>query len=166
MTLMTGWLFGVCYAGWQLTTSFAGKRLCREKLTFQPTTLLRKWPRHTRSTIASFWNIDRRHSLNASSAMPVTIAPSAGQPFRQTAEDLNYRFLRSQPCVIGPGSLRKARPSGATPPYHVTRHLEHQEQLRPTRPQLAQAPCDEIKQSRLRPTLLAGFEVTTEAYAG
>ena len=32
--------------------------------------------------------------------------PSIGQ----TAEGLDYRFLRSQPRVIGPGSLRKARP--------------------------------------------------------
>jgi hypothetical protein len=36
--------------------------------------------------------------------------PSDGQPFGQTAEGLDYRFLRSQPRVIGPGSLRKARP--------------------------------------------------------
>ncbi len=36
--------------------------------------------------------------------------PSAGKPIRQTAEGLDYRFLRSQPRVIGPGSLRKARP--------------------------------------------------------
>ena len=36
--------------------------------------------------------------------------PSAGQPIRQTTEGLDYRFLRSQPRVIGPGSLRKARP--------------------------------------------------------
>ena len=36
--------------------------------------------------------------------------PSAGQPVGQTAEGLDYRFLRSQPRVIGPGSLRKARP--------------------------------------------------------
>jgi hypothetical protein len=36
--------------------------------------------------------------------------PSAGQPSRLTAEGLGYRFLRSQPRVIGPGSLRKARP--------------------------------------------------------
>jgi hypothetical protein len=36
--------------------------------------------------------------------------PSAGQPIRPTAEGLDYRFLRSQPRVIGPGSLRKARP--------------------------------------------------------
>jgi hypothetical protein len=36
--------------------------------------------------------------------------PSVGQPIRQTAEGLDYRFLRSQPRVIGPGSLRKARP--------------------------------------------------------
>ena len=36
--------------------------------------------------------------------------PSAGQPIRPTAEGLDHRFLRSQPRVIGPGSLRKARP--------------------------------------------------------
>ena len=36
--------------------------------------------------------------------------PSDGQPIRQTAEGLDHRFLRSQPRVIGPGSLRKARP--------------------------------------------------------
>jgi hypothetical protein len=36
--------------------------------------------------------------------------PSAGQLIRQTAEGLDHRFLRSQPRVIGPGSLRRARP--------------------------------------------------------
>ena len=36
--------------------------------------------------------------------------PSDGQLFSQTAEGLDYRFLRSQPRVIGPGSHRKARP--------------------------------------------------------
>jgi hypothetical protein len=36
--------------------------------------------------------------------------PSAGQPIGPTAEGLDYRFLWSQPRVIGPGSLRKARP--------------------------------------------------------
>src|SRR5580692_3092404 len=36
--------------------------------------------------------------------------PSAGRPISQTAEGLDYRFLRSQPRVIGPGSLRRARP--------------------------------------------------------
>jgi hypothetical protein len=36
--------------------------------------------------------------------------PSGSQPTGQTAEGLDYRFLRSQPRVIGPGSLRKARP--------------------------------------------------------
>jgi hypothetical protein len=36
--------------------------------------------------------------------------PSVGQPIGPTAEGLDYRFLRSQPRVIGPGSLRKARP--------------------------------------------------------
>jgi hypothetical protein len=36
--------------------------------------------------------------------------PSDGQLLSQTAEGLDYRFLRSQPRVIGPGSLRRARP--------------------------------------------------------
>ena len=36
--------------------------------------------------------------------------PSGSQPIGQTTEGLDYRFLRSQPRVIGPGSLRKARP--------------------------------------------------------
>ena len=36
--------------------------------------------------------------------------PSGSLPAGQTAEGLDYRFLRSQPRVIGPGSLRKARP--------------------------------------------------------
>src|ERR1700679_1574201 len=36
--------------------------------------------------------------------------PSDSQPIGLTAEGLDYRFLRSQPRVIGHGSLRKARP--------------------------------------------------------
>jgi hypothetical protein len=36
--------------------------------------------------------------------------PSAIQPVGPTAEGLDYRFLRSQPRVLGLGSLRKARP--------------------------------------------------------
>ena len=36
--------------------------------------------------------------------------PSAVQLESQTAEGLNRRFLRSQPRVLGPESLRKARP--------------------------------------------------------
>ena len=36
--------------------------------------------------------------------------PSDGQLLSHTAEGLDYRFLRSQPRVIGPGSLCKARP--------------------------------------------------------
>ena len=36
--------------------------------------------------------------------------PSDSQPIGPTAEGLDYRFLRSQPRVIGPGSLRRARP--------------------------------------------------------
>jgi hypothetical protein len=36
--------------------------------------------------------------------------PSDSQPIGPTAEGLDHRFLRSQPRVIGHGSLRKARP--------------------------------------------------------
>ena len=36
--------------------------------------------------------------------------PSTIQLLSQTAEGLDRRFLRSQPRVLGPGSLRKARP--------------------------------------------------------
>src|SRR5271155_6249709 len=36
--------------------------------------------------------------------------PSAGRPVREAAEGLDYRFLRSQPRVIGLGLLRRARP--------------------------------------------------------
>jgi hypothetical protein len=47
--------------------------------------------------------------------------PSDGQLLSQTAEGLDYRFLRSQPRVIGLGSLRKARPRRSV--YHrITRH--------------------------------------------
>ena len=42
--------------------------------------------------------------------LATTTKPSASQPMGPTAEGLDYRFLRSQPRVIGPGSLRKARP--------------------------------------------------------
>ena len=48
--------------------------------------------------------------------------PSAGQPIGQTAEGLDYRFLRSQPRVIGPGSLRKARPRQSE--YNHNTHKE------------------------------------------
>ena len=51
--------------------------------------------------------------------------PSAGQPIGQTAEGLDYRFLRSQPRVIGPGPLRKARPRRSD--YN---HNTHQESLK------------------------------------
>ena len=47
--------------------------------------------------------------------------PSASQPIGQTAEGLDYRFLRSQPRVIGPGSLRKARPRRSN--SNLTTHL-------------------------------------------
>ena len=44
--------------------------------------------------------------------------PSTAQHASQAAEGLNRRFLRSQPRVIGPGSLRKARPRRSD--YHRT----------------------------------------------
>ena len=46
--------------------------------------------------------------------------PSGSLPIGQTAEGLDYRFLRSQPRVIGPGSLRKARPRRSE--YNLTTH--------------------------------------------
>jgi len=46
--------------------------------------------------------------------------PPVGQLIRQTAEGLDHRFLRSQPRVIGPGSLRKARPRQSE--YNLTTH--------------------------------------------
>ena len=45
--------------------------------------------------------------------------PPAGQPIGQTAEGLDHRFLRSLPRVIGPGSLRKARPRRSDS-HHIT----------------------------------------------
>jgi hypothetical protein len=50
----------------------------------------------------------RRRSLTK--RISAKTKPSAGQPVGPTAEGLDHRFLRSQPRVIGPGSLRKARP--------------------------------------------------------
>jgi hypothetical protein len=46
--------------------------------------------------------------------------PSDSQPTGPTAEGLDYRFLRSQPRVIGHGSLRKARPRQSD-----THHIKH-----------------------------------------
>jgi hypothetical protein len=40
----------------------------------------------------------------------INTKPSDGQLVSQTAEGLDYRFLRSQPRVIGLGLLRRARP--------------------------------------------------------
>ena len=48
--------------------------------------------------------------------------PSNGQPIGQTSEGLDHRFLRSQPRVIGPGSLRKARPRRSD--YDPTTHQD------------------------------------------
>ena len=56
--------------------------------------------------------------------------PSDGQLLSQTAEGLDYRFLRSQPRDIGPGSLRTARPrrsdyhhSTQPEPLKIRRHF-------------------------------------------
>jgi hypothetical protein len=48
--------------------------------------------------------------------------PSDSQSIGQAAEGLDHRFLRSQPRVIGPGSLRKARPRRSE--YHHTTQPE------------------------------------------
>ena len=47
--------------------------------------------------------------------------PSDSQLASQTAEGLDRRFFRSQPRVLGPGSLRKARPQRSD--YHVNTQL-------------------------------------------
>ena len=57
-------------------------------------------------------------------------------------------------------------PQGATPakriqPYHASRKLEKQAQLQSPKHRLAQTPLGTVKQSRLRPIPMAGFEVTT-----
>jgi len=49
--------------------------------------------------------------------------PSDGQPVGQTAEGLDYRFLRSQLRVIGPGSLRKTRLRRSE--YNLNTHPHH-----------------------------------------
>jgi len=51
----------------------------------------------------------RRRSLTIGMLVKNT-KPSAVSPASETAEGLDRRFLRSQPRVLGPGSLRKARP--------------------------------------------------------
>jgi hypothetical protein len=61
----------------------------------------------------------RRRSLTIGIA-PETRNPLPGQPIRPTAEGLDHRFLRSQPRVIGPGSLRKARPRRSE--YNLNTH--------------------------------------------
>ena len=47
--------------------------------------------------------------------------PSDSRPASQTAEGLDRRFFRSQPRVLGPGSLRKARPRRSE--YHLNTQL-------------------------------------------
>ena len=61
----------------------------------------------------------RRRSLTIGIS-PETRNPLPGQPIRPTAEGLDHRFLRSQPRVIGPGSLRKVRPRRSE--YNLNTH--------------------------------------------
>lgn len=63
----------------------------------------------------------RRRSLTIE-ILQETRNPLPGEPVRPTAEGLDYRFLRSQPRVIGPGSLRKARPRRSE--YNLSTHQE------------------------------------------
>ena len=63
----------------------------------------------------------RRRSLTIGIS-PETRNPLPGEPIRPTAEGLDYRFLRSQPRAIGPGSLRKARPRRSE--YNLNMHQE------------------------------------------
>jgi len=51
----------------------------------------------------------RRRSLTIGILVKNT-KPSAVSPASKTAEGLDRRFLRSQPRVLGPESLRRARP--------------------------------------------------------
>jgi hypothetical protein len=48
--------------------------------------------------------------------------PSDSWLASQTAEGLDRRFLRSQPRVLGPGSLRRARPRRSE--YHLNTPLD------------------------------------------
>ena len=50
--------------------------------------------------------------------------PSAGQLISLTAEGLDYRFLRRQPRVIGPGLLRRARPRRLSVPRELFNRRE------------------------------------------
>ena len=52
--------------------------------------------------------------------LATTTKPSASQPMRPTTEGLAYRFLRSQPRVLGSGSPRWARPQRSD--YHHSTH--------------------------------------------
>ena len=83
--------------------------------------------------------------------------PSAGQPIRQTAEGLDYRFLRSQPRVIGPGSLRKARPRQSE--YNT--NTQSKDLNINAQPAALQSTRRKVKQSRLRPLSMAGFNPIT-----
>jgi len=83
---------------------------------------------------------------------------SDSQPIGPTAEDLAYRFLRSQPVFPRSGSLRRARPQRSD--YHHSTTSRHMTSL--LTPATATVPCPntlrQVKQSRLRPLRVAGFE--------
>src|SRR5277367_2108926 len=83
---------------------------------------------------------------------------SAGQPIRQTAERLDYRFLRSQPRVIGPGSLRRARPRQSD--YNTNTQPKGSDHQRATLC-LANLYAGKVKQSRLLPLSMAAFNPIT-----
>jgi hypothetical protein len=53
---------------------------------------------------------------------PKTRNPLPGEPIGPTAEGFDHRFLRSQPRVLGSGSLHWARPRRSE--YNLTTHQE------------------------------------------
>jgi|HubBroStandDraft_6_1064221.scaffolds.fasta_scaffold113941_3 hypothetical protein len=82
--------------------------------------------------------------------------PSAASPVRETAEGLDYRFLRSQPRVIGLGLPRRARPQQSD--YNTNTQLKGP---------IINASLSALqihtyaKQSRLRPLSMAAFNLIT-----
>jgi hypothetical protein len=92
------------------------------------------------------------------------------------------RFLRTRSCppasataeeaadkdvgqkTPGGGAIRDPEnsPGGASTTFTRTPKPEKSNQLQRLKPRLANTPCGRIKQSRLQPIPMAGFEVTTE----
>jgi hypothetical protein len=77
--------------------------------------------------------------------------PSADQLIKPIAEGIEYRFLRSQPRVLGSGSLHRARPRQSeyhpSMPISVLRNLDTPALLAA----LADIGCQGVKQSSLNP---------------